>query len=51
MQRHRAALVLAVGGGHEPVREHGDALRAVAVGELAEQPADVGLGAADAPGE
>ena len=51
MQRHGAAFVLAVGGGHEAIREYGDALGAVAVGELPEQPADVGLGAADTSGE
>jgi hypothetical protein len=36
MKRHRAAFVLAVCGGHETIREHGDALRPIAVGELSE---------------
>jgi hypothetical protein len=43
MKRHRAAFVLAVGAGDEPIREHGDSLGAVAVREFAQQPADVRL--------
>ena len=52
MERHGAAFVLAVGGGHEADSQ----TRSRASGPLpsansAEQPADVGLRAADAPRE
>ena len=51
MKRHSAALVFAVRGGGESIRQHGDALTAVTLGELAEEAANVCLRAADAPRE
>jgi hypothetical protein len=51
VQRHRANGELSIGPEHVPVGQHRDPLGPVAGGELREQPPDVRLGPADAPGE